>query len=267
MEYILSTGTFIGIVNGRNPYLLPDYYKEFDVDGFEFMIFPSFYPILDDIIDKCVQKNIKTPVMHFDKDIGNGIGSPDETDYEKSLSVLDINLNAAKALGAKKAVIHLWGRKDSDLYPEIIYKRAGEIDKICKNKGVLPVFENIFCTHGSPLKHLENLSGMYPEMRFIMDCRPAQFHGELEKTLRSPIMQKTSHLHVNDYLGGYMEWEKVNPIKQPRDGIIDWNMYFSLLKAAKYNDTVTLEAPSPLAEGVDAKTLNGSICFLRENLG
>jgi sugar phosphate isomerase/epimerase len=266
MEILLSTGTFIGRINDRNHDLLPEHKNDFRCDGFEFMIFPDFYAQRTAVTEKYLAAEINIPVMHFDKDIGDGIGSEDDGKYAHALDLLKINLETANILGAKKAVIHLWGRTDSDKNSELIYSRAGEVKDICTGYGVMPVFENIFCCISSPLYHLQNLSAIYPDMRFIIDSRPAQFHAELEKTLKSPIMKKTEHLHINDYAGGYKEWEKVNPIPQPRKGNIDWDMYFDGIRKSGYNGTVTLEAPAHLPEGVDSKTLNESLDFIRKNL-
>ena len=252
MELLLSSGTFIGRINDRNFNLLPEHKSDFACDGFEFMIFPDFYAHLDEIIKKYLDARINIPVMHFDKDIGDGIGSEGADEYAHALKMLKINLKTANALGTKKAVIHLWGRNDSDKNSDIIYKRAGEVKDICLQYGVLPVFENIFCC--------------FPDMRFIIDSRPAQFHAELEKTLKSPIMQRVSHLHINDYAGGYKEWKKVNPIPQPQKGVIDWKLYFDGIKGAGYDGTVTLEAPAHLPFGVDSETLNASLDFIRKNL-
>lgn len=266
MELLLSTGTFIGRINDRNHDLLPEHKNDFRCDGFEFMIFPDFYLKKHDVTEKYLSAGLYIPVMHFDKDIGDGIGSEDAERYSEALKLLKINLETAKLLGTKKAVIHLWGRTDSDKNTELIYKRAGEVADICADHGILPVFENIFCCVSSPLFHLENLASIYPDMRFLIDSRPAQFHAELEKTLKSPIMKKVSHLHINDYSGGYKEWAKVNPIPQPKKGNIDWDMYFSLVKRSGYDGTVTLEAPAHQPVGVDSKTLNESLDFIRENL-
>ena len=266
MQILLSTGTFIGRVNGRNHSLLTEHHSEFDCDGFEFMIFPDFYDNAENITESYRRAELNIPVMHFDKDIGGDIGSENKEDYAHGLSLLAENLKAAKILGTKKAVIHLWGRKDSDKYTDLIYSRAGEVMDICLDSGVTPVFENIFCCVSSPLYHLENLAEKYPKMQFIIDSRPAQFHGELEKTLKSPIMKNVSHLHINDYAGNYLEWDKINPIPQPLKGNVDWNLFFSSLKALGYDNTVTLEAPAHLPVGVDSETLNGSLHFIRRNL-
>ncbi len=266
MDILLSTGTFIGRINNRNHSLLTEYSSAFDCDGFEAMVFADFYDKAEAVTEQYSRAGLNIPVMHFDKDIGNGIGSPDEEKYRHALYLLKLNLVAANRLGTKKAVIHLWGRDDSDKYPDLIYKRAGEIMEICSGYGVLPVFENIFCCVSSPLRHMEKLSEMYPDIRFTVDSRPAQFHDELEETLKSPVMKRTRHLHINDYAGGYKEWGKVNPIPQPGNGNIDWNMYFTELRRAGYDGTVTLEAPAHLPEGVDHITLNRSLRFLKNNL-
>ena len=266
MQFLLSTGAFVGRVNGRNHALLTEHHSEFDCDGFEFMIFPEFYNNSEPVIESYRSANLNIPVMHFDKEIGGDIGSESKEDYAHGLRLLLNDLNTAMRLGTKKAVIHLWGRKDSDKYTDLIYSRAGEVRDICLDNGVVPVFENIFCCVSSPLIHLENLAERYPDICFTIDSRPAQFHGELEKTLKSHVMKNVSHIHINDYAGGYLEWDKINPIPQPLNGNVDWDNFFSSLKSIGFDGTVTLEAPAHLPIGVDSETLNRSLRFIKNNL-
>jgi hypothetical protein len=66
-----STGAFIGRINGRNFRLLIEYKDRLECDGFEFMIFGDWYPQLKTIITEYKAADIKIPVVHTDKNIGD----------------------------------------------------------------------------------------------------------------------------------------------------------------------------------------------------
>ena len=127
--------------------------------------------------------------------------------------------------------------------------------------------ENCFCVCESPLAHLEALAGRYPRLGVILDTRPAAFHAELDAVYASPLWQgPVRHLHINDYAGGYKQWDAMNPIPQPGQGRIDWPAFFAALRRNRYAGSITLEAPSMRPEGVDAETLNQGLDFIRKGL-
>ena len=104
-------------------------------------------------------------------------------------------------------------------------------------------------------------------MGFIMDTRCAEFHGEMEGFGRSGLFSSgIRHIHINDYKGGYKDWDAMYPIPQPRKGQIDWDGFFKYIKDSSYDGSFTLEAPSMQEQGVDAKTLNESMRFIRRSL-
>lgn len=262
----LSTGAFTGRMNGRDPMLVLKYAESFHCDGFEFMIFPEFVDNINTLLREYRSSGIKFPVLHTEKAIGNLFASEDNAEFEQSIEALKQNLYVAGELNAKKAVVHLWGRSDSDKNKELIYNRTDRLYKEAEPFGIDVLIENIFCVYGDPLSHLEAISERCPKAVFIFDTRPAQFHGQLEKTLKSDIAKKIRHMHINDYAGGYMEWDKINPIAQPQFGNVDWSRFFLLVKELGYSDSMTLEASAHVANGVDSETLNRSLDFIRNGL-
>ena len=260
----LSTGTFTGRINGRNVRLLSDHWRRFEADGFELMVFEEMYVRMAELAT--LYRGIPIRVLHADKRIGDLISHPDG--FGAARDMARVNGEFALSVGANRMVIHGWGIPESDKCPERSYERILTIDRMCREMGVEMLLENCCCVEEDPLTHFGRLSEMDGDIHFIVDTRPAQFHRELKETLQSPVFaQRVRHMHINDYAGGYKDWKSLYPIPQPGKGDIDWDMVFSCLRNVGYGGTVTLEAPSMMAEGVDDATLNGTLRFLRNNLG
>lgn len=262
----LSTGTFIGRVNGRNWHLLTRYHECFHCDGFEFMIYEVFQPEIKAIVKEYTSEGIPIPVVHSMKTIGDFMSDPNG--FSTAKDMVRFNCETAAALGAKKIVVHCWGKPLSDTYFEMICERIGLLRETADSYGLELLPENSFCIHGSPFAHFESLSRQYREIGFILDTRCAEFHGELELFGNSDLLRagRIRHIHINDYKGGYKDWDAMYPIPQPGDGQIRWDMFFASLKKASYEGSVTLEAPSMSADGVDSETLNRSLDFIRTSL-
>lgn len=266
----LSTGAFTGRVNGRNPRLIVDYADRLDCDGFEFLYFPDFEDRLDELIRLYVDAGLIIPVTHAEKKLGDYVSAPTDEAFGTACELLRKNANAAARLypaGTPKLVAHCWGIPDSDSYIEQIIERVGILRELAAAEGAELYPENSFCVHGSPLEHFEALALRYPELHFIVDTRCAQFHGELERFTASEVFRsRVRHLHINDYGGGYKDWNAMYPILQPPRGNVDWTSFFGALRELSYAGTITLEAPSMLPDGVDCKTLNEGLRFIRNGL-
>ena len=266
-KVFLSTGAFTGRINGDNYRLLADYCQHLNCDGFELMIFSVFYSEIENIIELYNNKKINIEVIHSDKKIGDLLSSPKDISFDATKSLFIKNLEISKLLGARKIVVHGWGIPDSDKYSNVIYNRIGELKKISDSYEIDMLIENCICINKSPLLHLENLQTIYPDLGFIIDTRCSEFHLELEETLNSNIWNKNvRHIHINDYLGGYKDWEARYPIPQPLEGKVNWGMFFKYLKSMNYSGTITLEAPSIISEGVDTITLNRGLKFIYDNI-
>ncbi len=266
-EILLSTGAFVGRVNGRNHKLIIDYAGQINCDGFEFLMYPDYYEKLTTILADFKTAQINFPVVHFDKAVGDLLNIPDNESLSKALDLFKKNCELAQKIGAEKFVLHAWGVPNSDEFVETIYERVGHCLEIAKAFKLDMLVENIFCKRMSPLRHLNNLAELFPSVGFTMDTRSAQFHGELLETCESSLWAKSiRHVHINDYNGGYMDWSATYPIPQPSFGKIDWAMFFSKLKEKDYKSSLTLEAPSMIESGVYVKTLNNSLEFIKNGL-
>ena len=283
----LSTGAFVGKLNGRNWHFPVQFADKLECDGFEFMIFPDFVDTLSEIIAEYRAAELKIPVVHARKMLGDFVSNPSEEAFTTAKEMVARDCDAAAQLfpdGRPKVVAHCWGIPDSDTYFEQICERIGVLREIAASCGVDFLPENSFCVHGSPLAHFQTLASLYPDLHFIMDTRCAQFHAELTPpregfsvegapsdalptfTASEVFAQRVRHIHINDYAGFYKDWSSMYPILQPPTGKIDWEQFFSVLRALPYSHSITLEAPSMKPDTVDYPTLNRSIRFIREHL-
>lgn len=263
----LSTGTFVGRINGRNHRLITEYGARLACDGFEFMVYSPFYENIDTIVTDLLASGLSFPVVHADKDIGDCLSDAEEERFAQARELLLRNLDVAGRLGAKKMVLHGWGRPHSDACPERLYERIGQLHALAQSSGVDMLVENCVCIHHGSLRHMEELARRFPTLGLIIDTRCVQFHRQMAETMNSFIWERNvRHVHISDFHGEYMQWDALRTILQPPQGDVDWPEFFRLLRAVGYRHSITLEAPSMLPDGVDTETLNRGLSFIREGV-
>lgn len=258
----LSSGAFTGRINGRDPGLLPLADRAFSVDGFELMVYEELYDMLPGVLLRYNDAGVRIPVIHTDKAIGDYISLPEGEDEARRL--FEKNLDMAALVGAKRLVVHGWGMPPSDRYLENVYRRVGLLKEAAAARGMTLLCENCVCANHSPLYHVRNLLSLYPDLEFCIDTRCAEFHAELRYTMEDAVIwRNVTHLHINDYRGGYKEWAARRPILQPSKGQIDWAYFFSALQRRGFRGSVTLEAPAMLEKGLDVSVLSEGLNFIR----
>ena len=111
---LCSTGAIIGRPNGRDFTLLSKYQERIDCDGYEFLMYDSWYEKIDDIRRFMQTFSTPVPVFHVEKSVGDLISRNGEGDTEKAVELFNVNCLLAKDLGSSKLVLHLWSGLDSD---------------------------------------------------------------------------------------------------------------------------------------------------------
>lgn len=263
-QILCSTGALIGLPNNRNHQLLEQLSKVLACDGFEFMMYRSWYETANEITEDLKNMNLNFPVMHCEKGIGELISRNEKEDLETALRLFMINCEIAKKISAKKIVIHLWNGIISDQHFRNNLKTFGLLLDIAKDHGIDLLVENVICSQENPMKRWFELTEIYPDIHFCFDTKMAAFHGQIDQLYQEEYRwlwgnDHVSHYHINDYSGGYMEWGKLKtlPIE---NGNIDFERFFSFIRRIGYDDTFTVEATAFNGEGiVDTDMLN--ICF------
>ena len=267
MKYYCSTGTFIGRINGRNHRFILDYGPQIRCDGFEFMMNDDWYEKIDGILKDLEGCGLCFPVLHADKASGDMISSLPDAQLAKLYDLWRRNMEIAAALGAKKAVCHIWGRPDSDAQPARIFERVQKLREISAQYGVDLLSENNACIHGSPMAHLLEYTRLDPGFGVIIDTRAAQFHRELEAIgACSALWNNIRHIQISDMHGGYKQWDAMYPILAPGAGDVNFPAFFSAVRAHGYDNTITLESPAMYPDCVGVAQLNQYLDFIRRGL-
>ena len=258
---LVSTGALIGRPNGRDYRLLKELTKRIRSDGFEFMMYSTWYGQEDRIVDFLKSNRINTPTMHCQKSIGESISKGSALDTKDAFEKFEINAKMASEIGAKKMVMHLWDGITSDAYFDNNIKAYPRLKEIADGYGVDLLIENVVCNVKDPLSHWMELLEIYPDIGFIFDTKMAQFHDQLDLLYdeKYEILWKEHHIrhyHINDYGGGYKDWENLRTLPVGR-GHIDFDRFFAFVKSAGYKGTFTLESTAFNKEGfVDTDMLN-----------
>ncbi|MCM1244797.1 MAG: sugar phosphate isomerase/epimerase [Roseburia sp.] len=271
-KLLCSTGALIGRPNNRNYRLLESLSKELDCDGFEFMMYSSWYDEADEITEYLNRISLPTPVMHCEKHIGEKIGRGEEGDLEEAIRLFTINCKVADKIHAEKIVIHLWDGLISDQNFQNNLEAYGELQEISKEYGVELLVENVVCNQEDPMKHWCELAERYPDISFVFDTKMAAFHEQLELLYQEEYRWlwdegHIRHYHVNDYAGGYMDWSNLRTLPIGK-GHIDFERFFAFIRKIKYDDTFTVEATAFGKDGkIDVEMLNGCFKKIQQGLG
>ncbi|MCH5265172.1 MAG: sugar phosphate isomerase/epimerase [Lachnospiraceae bacterium] len=270
-KILCSTGALIGKPNGRDFRLLAPLSEKLHCDGFEFMMYNSWYDSAEEIAGYLREMKFDIPVMHCEKHIGEKISQNGPGDWAEALRLFDINCQMAENIHAGKLVLHLWDGMTSDANFANNQKAYGEFVGIADNYGIDLLVENVVCNQENPMKHWCELAERYPDIHFVFDTKMAAFHQELELLYDKEyrwLWEKNHirHYHVNDYGGGYKEWGKLRTLPIG-EGHIDFKKFFDFVRRTGYNGTFTVEATAFDKEGkVDLDMLNRCFDYIRREV-
>lgn len=267
-EILCSTGALLGRPNGGDYKLLSDYAKEICFDGFELMIYSKWYPELSDFLRFMDSLALNVPVIHCEKRIGENLSVGGE-DADAAIKRFETDCNIAREVGAKKAVIHLWGGLPSDQTFENNISAYPRLREISERYGIDLMVENVVCNSKNPFARWEEIIESYPDAHFIFDTKMAEFHSQTELLYNEKYEflwdeNLLCHFHLNDYDGGYMEWGKLRTLPIG-SGHVDFNRFFDFVKKKGYNGTFTVESTAFDSEGkVDFDMLNRQYALIKD---
>lgn len=270
-KILCSTGAIIGIPNGRDYKLLEPLSKQLTCDGFEFMMYSSWYEQIEEIKEFVNGLGLFIPVFHCEKSIGEYISKGSEEELTEAFHRFEINCDLAKAIGAEKLVLHLWSGHVSDSNFQSNLSVYAHLNEIATSFGLVLGIENVVCNVENPMKHLCELREQYSNIRFVFDTKMAAFHEELEQLYEKKYewLWKEGHIyhyHVNDYNGGYMDWANLRTLRIGQ-GKLDFERFFDFIRKTGYEGDYTLEASAYDEEGnVDVELLNRQFAYVRERI-
>lgn len=262
-----STGAFLGRANGYNYRLLPELAPKIKCDGLEFLIYSAWDDDFENVITEVAGYGLNLPVVHFDKCIGVLLAENTAESIEEAKRKFSLNVWAAKKLGAKKAVFHLWGGEKSDLFVHRSVAFLPEFYRECDAAGVDLLIENIPSHYNGAYFNWSKVREAYPEARFIYDTRFGEFHAEHDLIMFRGYWKSVRHIHVSSYLrGSNTHWGLLRPILHPGEGSLDF--YGLVARMPEYCHSVALESPVLSKEGeIDLEKLNSSLAMLYRAFG
>lgn len=240
---LCSTGTMIGRPNGRDYNLLKTFVPKLKCDGLEFMMYSTWQEERPRITDVLRGLNVPIPVLHCQKGIGEDIA---EGNSARGLARFEADCAMAHEIGADRVVLHLWNGKISDSHMDKTLAAVPELVRLSDSHGVKLTIENVVCANSDPLTHWDELLTLCDGFYFTFDTKMAAFHGQMEKMAEKAserFWEKIIHIHVNDYSGGVLEWDKLSTLPIGA-GHIAFEPFFDLVKQKGYDGYFTVEATS-----------------------
>lgn len=268
---LCSSGALITRFNGRDARLLPRFAEHIDCDGFEIMLYPSWYEDgrLETFVEFLSGCGLYFPVLHADKWIGEKLSLGGDENVLDARRRFLINCRAGERLGCSLMVLHLWGGPASD---HELWRNTFELESFTKQAaehGMLLTVENVICAQNTPLTNIKTILKELPDTRFTIDTKMAEFHMELADTLAyEPLWSGglAAHLHINDYAGGYKDFGDLR-VMHLGEGHVDLESAFSAINASGYSGWATCEATSVAPDGsIDFDKLNRSLGIIRKGL-
>lgn len=247
MGHILcSTGALLGRPNGRDFGLLPSLEEKLHCDGLELMFYDSWYDQRDALFS--ILKRLKKPILafHCEKGICSKLCSPIAQEIDLALQLFLINCQLASALHIDTMVFHLWDGWMDDEQIRAALSHYNELSSIAGDHHIRLTIENIVTKQQDPLHYCHLLLQHHPDAAFTYDTKMAAFHQQ-EKSFfeeqNEAFSAAVRHLHINDYNGGYMDWQQFKT-RHIGDGHVDFASLFSFLKSISYQGHFTTEATS-----------------------
>ena len=270
MTILPSIGAFIGRVNGRDHRAFLSVADRINATAYEFMMYESFYPRADAILDDFCATGLSFPVFHVEKRLSEYIAGGEMADLSEAYSRFAANCRAAARLGAKKLVLHLWNGMASDWHFSYHLDAFSELSSVAAAHGLLLTVENVVCAHRDPLSHFAELLDRYPDVAFTYDSKMAAFHRQeytvFCESYRALWQGHIRHIHFNDYNGVPGDFSKL-AVLHLGEGNIDIARFASGLRAVGYCDTVTLECSCMRPDGtLVPEKMNASLALARKLL-
>ncbi len=261
----VSTGTMVGRINDYNYKIFTDNAPYIDCDGFEFMVFPTFFDRYEEVTSALERSGRRFPVTHADKDIGKYL-SCFETGYrEKAMTEFEKNCRAAARLGSQRIVLHLWGDMPSDKYIDNNISCLDCLLEISGKYSLRLLVENVPCVMHDPYSNLLKIERKYPDITFVYDTRFSAFHSQHEVFLNSGWFEngRIEHIHVSDFAGPELNFGSLRPIPHLGKGIAKLSELLPKISRV-YNGTYTLESPEMHPDCTYPDLINKDVEFIRK---
>jgi sugar phosphate isomerase/epimerase len=245
MPLLCSTGSFTRSVVPEGYRALETYGPQLDADGFEVLFYERWTDYLDDVLAAFCATGFTFPALHAEKSIGTSLGTGAPADRRAALERLAINCAFARALGARVAVLHLWGLPESDAqYANNLAALPDCLDVAAAHRVTLAV-ETILCAAADPLTRVREALERDARCRVALDTEFLAHFGQLTAALEADWLWQgdtVRHIHIKDHDGQLTTVDGRRRFLQPGEGTIDFAAFFAGLRRRGYGGNLSLES-------------------------
>ncbi|WP_203567124.1 sugar phosphate isomerase/epimerase family protein [Aestuariimicrobium ganziense] len=199
---------------------------------------------LDQVAETLRATGAPIPVVHADKGIGPDLSSGEPDDLDRTLVALERNCRFARALGAERVVVHLWGLPGSDAHLHHNLAALPRLLDVTDAFGLSLCVESIVCLASTPLTALRRVVETDERARITLDLEFLAFHGELDDALAADwLWPHVKHIHVKDFDGVLNDPETGRRrYLHPGEGTLDLDGFLRHAVDGRGHDgTITLE--------------------------
>jgi sugar phosphate isomerase/epimerase len=245
MALLCSTGGFTRSVVPEDYHAIATYGPQLDADGFEVLFYEPWTSYLDDVLAALCATRFRFPVLHAEKSIGTSLGTGAPADRRAALERLALNCAFARALGARVAVLHLWGLPESDTRYDNNLAALPECLDVAAAHGVTLAVETILCAAADPLTRVREALERDARCRVALDTEFLAHSGQLTAALEADWLWRgdiVRHVHIKDYDGQMTTVTGRRRFLQPGEGQIDFAAFFAGLRRRGYGGSLSLES-------------------------
>ncbi len=266
MQLLCSTGTFCRDPEHTDYRTILTYGPELEVDGFEVMFYPAWYPQIEQIATALVKSGLHFPAVHAEKSIGTLLGNAQREEQEEGIRRLAANCQLGGLLGAKVLVVHLWGLPELDEQLEQNLQAFNDCLTVAEQFGLQLAVETIPGSRADPLRNVQRAVDQDARCRVALDTEFLAIYHQLDAALAADWLWqggKVCHVHIKDFDGQPFAADRRRYL-HPGEGSIDFLRFFGGLRQRDFAGYVSLEASAIKRDGsVDVKRLQESLALLR----
>jgi sugar phosphate isomerase/epimerase len=244
MRVLCSTGVFTRTSDPLSHEAILRYAPQFAVDGFEVIVYPRWYTALEAVSRVLSNSDMVFPVIHIEKGVGEKFGSGDAGMREQGITDFARNCDFARRIGARLAILHLWGLPESDTHLERNLGLLSRCLDIAEQYGLDLAVETIPCVAADPLANIERAYARDSRMCVALDTEFLAMHDQIENVFETAWLWQTrlvKHVHLKDFVvarGAAPERRYLHP----GDGQIDFERFMRQLRRANFDGALSLEA-------------------------
>ena len=267
MRILCSTGVFTRSSDPLSHEVIPRYGPQLAVDGFEVIFYPRWYPQQEQVVRALRASRLAFPVIHVEKGIGEVFGSIHPDEQEQGIVHFEHNCHFGREIGARLAVLHLWGLPQSDTHFERNLGLLTRCLDIAHRYGLELAIETLPSIASDPLSNVKRAFERDARSRVALDTEFLAMHHQLGAVFDADWLWQAAlvkHVHLKDFAADSHSNEG-RRFLHPGDGQIDFGRFLCQLRAAGFDGTLSLEARGIDSEGqVEVARIEASLRLIAD---